>query len=393
MEHGVLVPPVYSPIPPAIHPRHALIDQQTAAWAQDFGIGSPELREKLIGHDIGTFAARILPDGNEEVISLLADFVLWLFGVDDGHCEEGELGADPGALVPVLSRLLRIAQNPEADMLTDDSLAAGLRDLHRRMRRHGTSGQVARWVDALREYFLSVVWEASHRSKGTVPDLNDYTLMRLYDGATSVVMPLLEMGHGYELQPHERDSTAVRAAAEMAYFIITWDNDLFSYHKESRSPQYYLNVLRVLEHHHGMTPARALDTAVAQRDRVMCLFLRLRERLSATGSPQLRQYLASVTSFIRAAQDWGISSRRYTTPDDPAELPTTFRDTPTDDSTEPLAIPAIAWWWELVHGGTDESAHTAPAPAADDRNGTLDVPHLPLRDPVATGQTPHRSYA
>ena len=119
-------------------------------------------------------------------------------------------------------------------MLTMNPLAAGLRDLRRRVSRYATPSQEARWVDALREYFLSVVWEASHRSHGTVPDLNDYTLMRLYDGATSVVLPLLEMGYGYELQPNERDSTAVRAAAEMAYFIITWDNDLFSYHKESR---------------------------------------------------------------------------------------------------------------------------------------------------------------
>ncbi|MEU2082392.1 selina-4(15),7(11)-diene synthase [Streptomyces albus] len=390
MEHGVLVPPVYSPIPPAIHPRHEHFDRRTAAWAQEFGIGSNALREKLIGHEIGTFAARILPDGDEEVIALLADFVLWLFGVDDGHCEEGELGTDPKELVPELSRLLRIAQNPQVPMLTDDPLAAGLRDLRRRMELHGTPAQLARWVDALREYFLSVVWEASHRSKGTVPDLNDYTLMRLYDGATSVVMPLLEMGRGYELQPHERDDTAVRAAAEMAYFIITWDNDLFSYHKESRAQQWYLNVLRVLEHHHGMDPAQAMETVVAQRDRVMCLFLRLQARLSATGSPQLRQYLDSLAAFIRAAQDWGISSRRYTTPEDPADLPTAFRDTPTDDSTEPLDIPAVSWWWDTVPEG--------PAPAASHRGTALDgnrpaeVPHLAVPERVPAGRHRH-TYA
>jgi hypothetical protein len=343
-----MVPPVFSPIPPAIHPRHELIDEQTAAWATTFSIGSEELRKNLIAHDIGTFAARILPEGREEVVSILADFIIWLFGVDDGHCEEGELGRDPTGLVAELSRLLRIAQNPEVPMLSEDPLADGLRDLRRRMDLYATPGQVARWVDALREYFLSVVWEAAHRSQETVPDLNDYTLMRLYDGATSVVLPLLEMGYGYELQPHERDSTPVRALTEMAYFIITWDNDLFSYHKESRTDQYYLNVLRVLEHGHGLTPDEALQAAVAQRDRVMCLFLKVRDQLAASGSPQLRQYLSNLGSFIRGAQDWGISSRRYTTPDDPADLPSTFRDTPTDDSTEALEIPAVAWWWDLL---------------------------------------------
>ncbi|MDT0378341.1 selina-4(15),7(11)-diene synthase [Streptomyces sp. DSM 42041] len=358
MHHGLLVPPVYSPIPPAIHPRHQAVDRQNAAWAHAFGIGSTELRDKLVASEIGTFAARILPEGDEEVARLLADFILWLFGVDDGHCEEGELGADPGLLAGELSRLLRVAQNPEAPMLQQDPLAHGLRDLSRRMAHHGTPAQVTRWVDALREYFLSVVWEAGYRSHATVPDLNDYTLMRLYDGATSVVLPLLEMGHGYELDPGERDHRSVRAAAEMAYFVITWDNDLFSYHKESRAGQHYLNVLRVLQHHRGMDPEDALRTAVAQRDRVMVLFERLCDHLTSTvAGPRLRQYLRSLGHFIRGAQDWGISSHRYTTPDDPARLPSTFLDAPTDDSSEPLDIPCIAWWWDLLPRTQD-----APSP-------------------------------
>ncbi|MEU7281070.1 selina-4(15),7(11)-diene synthase [Streptomyces sp. NPDC045431] len=364
MGPGLIVPPLYSPIPPAIHPRHAEIDVQTAAWAETFRIGSEELRGRLVRQDIGTFCARILPEGRDEVVSLLADFVLWLFGVDDGHCEEGELGHRPGDLAGLLHQLLRVAQNPEAPVLPDDPLAAGLRDLRMRVDRYGTAGQAARWVDALREYFFSVVWEASHRRAGTVPDLNDYTLMRLYDGATSVVLPMLEMGYGYELQPHERDHTAVRAAAEMASFIITWDNDIFSYHKEKAGSGYYLNVLRVLEHHEKLTAQDALTTAIAQRDRVMCLFLRLTEHLSRNGSPQLRRYLASLASFIRGAQDWGISSVRYTTPDDPANMPSAFSDRPTDTGSAPLDIPVIAWWWALPPSSPASGTARRPAQRA-----------------------------
>ncbi|GLF99745.1 selina-4(15),7(11)-diene synthase [Streptomyces yaizuensis] len=356
------VPPFFSPIPPAIHPRHAAIDARTAAWAEALGIGNDELRARLVRHDIGTFSARILPEGREEVVSLLADFVLWLFGVDDGCCEESDIGHRPGELVAVLHRLLRIAQNPEIPLLTDDPLAMGVRDLRARVSRYGTHGQTARWIDALREYFFSVVWEAEHRRAGTVPDLTDYTLMRLYDGATTVVLPLLEMGHGYELQPHERDSHATRAAAEMASFVITWDNDILSHHKESRGTGYWLNVLRVLEHHHGLTPAAALTTAVAQRDRVLCLFLRLRQALAPGASPQLRRYLDSLAHFIRGSQDWGISSLRYTTPHDPAPLPDSFSDTPSDDGTAPLDIPVIGWWWSLPELAVRPAPAGLPAP-------------------------------
>ncbi|MCH0540793.1 terpene synthase [Streptomyces sp. MUM 203J] len=351
MGSGLKVPPIYSPIAPAIHPCHAEADVQTAAWAEAFRIGSEELRARLVAQEMGTFAARILPEGREEVVGLLADFVLWLFGVDDGHCEEGELGRRPGELAAELHRLLRVAHNPEAPVKLDDPLAAGLRDLRLRVDRYGTPGQAQRWVDTLREYFFAVVWESSYRRSGTVPDLDDYTLMRLYDGATTVVLPLLEIGHGYELQLHERDNKAVRAVTEIMSFIITWDNDIFSYHKEKKektSTGYYLNALRVMEEREGLTPEQALTTAISQRDRAMSLYVRLTERLARDGSPQLRQYLRSIGHFIRGAEDWGISSVRYTTPDDPADMPSYFRDTPMDDSGEPLDIPVIRWWWDLL---------------------------------------------
>ncbi|MFE7777892.1 selina-4(15),7(11)-diene synthase [Streptomyces sp. NPDC057445] len=348
MPHALAVPPTYAPIPSAVHPNHAAIDARTAAWADTFDIGSPEWRSRLVTQDIGVFAARILPEGQEEVVALLSDFVIWLFGVDDGYCEEGELGGRPGELAATLHRLLRIAQNPESPMLTDDPLAEGLRDLTLRVSRCGTALQAARWVDTLREYFFAVVWESEHRAAGRVPGLNDYALMRLYDGATSVVQPFLEMGYGFELQPYERDSKAVRAAAEMTSFITTWDNDIYSHHKESRGTGYYLNIVRVLEREYGLSPEQALTAAVAQRDRVMCLFLSLRAKLEDEGSPQVRQYLRGLSSFIRATQDWSISSLRYTTPDDPALLPSSFTDEPSDGSTDPLDIPSISWWWDLV---------------------------------------------
>ncbi|MFF8293264.1 selina-4(15),7(11)-diene synthase [Streptomyces sp. NPDC016309] len=367
----MIVPPLFSPIAPAIHPRHAELDQRTARWAESHRIGSDDLRRRLVQHEIGSFAARVMPHGREEVVGLMADFVLWLFGVDDGCCEEGDLGRRPGELAGTLHRLLRVAQNPEAPLLLDDPMAGGLRDLRTRVDRYGTAGQAARWVGHLREYFFSVVWEASHRSAGTVPSLSDYTLMRLYDGATTVVFPLLEMAQGYELQPYERDYRAVRAAEEMASFVITWDNDILSDHKERAGHGYFLNVLRVLEAG-GLTPQEAMTTAIAQRDRVLVAFARLADHLSVVGSPQMRQYMQGLCHFIRGSQDWGVSSIRYTTPEDPAKLPSGFTDTPTDGSAEPLGIDAVSWWWDVVPAAPAQAGRrVAPRPGEGSLVGTV----------------------
>lgn len=346
----VQVPALYSPYAPALHPQHARIDQRTAQWAVHYRIGSPGLRSALIDSNIGTFAARILPDGREDVAQLLADFVLWLFGVDDGHCEDGTLGMRPGALAGELSRLLRVAQDPETPM--PGALADGLRDLARRFTAlGGTAAQKTRWVDSLREYYLSVVWEAEYRSAGTVPTLADYTLMRLYDGATSVVLPLLELGHGDELDPDERDDRQVRAVAEMAFFVICWDNDLLSYDKETRSGHWVLNVITILQRQLGCSREQALALAVEQRDRVLHLFALATDALRSTAGPALRRYLDGLAAFVRGAQDWGITSARY------AAGSVTFTPRLEHPSLEPLDIPVVAWWWDLV----DELALVEPA--------------------------------
>ena len=338
------LPPIYSPLPSAIHPLCDRINAHTAEWAEEFRIGNPELRARLVSQDVGTLAARIMPEGREDVVAIVGDLVYWLFAVDDGCCEEGEIGVRPGELAGVLSRLLRVAQNPGVAMMHGDPLADGLRDLRRRIDRHSTVGQAARWVDSLREYFLSVVWEAEHRSHETVPDLNDYTLMRLGDGATSVIYPLLEIGHGYELFPHERDSTSVRAATEMASFVVTWDNDVFSLHKETTAAAHVLNAVKV-HMQAGLTRHEAITTVIEQRNLVLARFLRLRQHLLTQARPELRQFLHNLGTFIRGAQDWGITSRRYRWPDG-TDFTVAFRTVPSLGSA-PLTIPAISWWWTL----------------------------------------------
>ncbi|MEU5049342.1 selina-4(15),7(11)-diene synthase [Streptomyces sp. NPDC021096] len=341
------VPPVYSPFPPRIHAGHVLVQENSTSWAQQWHIGSDALRAHLVQQDIGVFAARVLPEGPQEVVELLAEFILWLFGVDDDICEHGELGRHPGELAAQLSRLLRVAQEPRSPMLDGDPLAVGVRELRGRLAGYATPGQLARWTDGIREYFFSLVWEAHHRSMGSVPGLNDYTLIRLYNGAATAAEPFLEIAGGYELTPREHHHPLVRALAEMAYFIIGWDNDIFSFHKENRGPYYFMNAVQVVRAADGGSLRDALDRVIAQRDRVTAHFLRLRDRHEAELTRRQLRYVGDLGCFIRGNQDWAITSDRYTNPTDPADLPTAFTAVPTDERDEPLPIAVVHAWWQL----------------------------------------------
>ena len=202
----------------------------------------------------------------------------------------------------------------------------------------------------LREYFLSVVWEAAHRSQQTVPNLNDYTLMRIYDGATSVVLPLLEMGHGYELHPSERDHPSVRAAAEMAYFVITWDNDLFSYHKESRAGRLLPQRPARPRTRVPPRPRRGADASPSPSATASwscssgCAITCAGHRKPATAAIPAQPG----GDFIRGSAGLGHQLPPLHHPRRPGRLPSTFpRPRPTT-AREPLDIPCVAWWWGLL---------------------------------------------
>lgn len=347
IESTLSIPAVYSPFQPGIHPDHLVIQERSSDWAHRWQIGSDSLRSHLVQHDIGTFAARVLPDGDPQVVQILAEFIIWLFGVDDGMCEHGPLGYHPGELSGSLSRLLRVAQAPHSLMLTDDPLAEGIRNLRRRLNHYATPGQLARWIGGIREYFLSLVWEAHHRRCDSMPDLNDYALIRLYNGAATAADPFLEIAQGFELSPHERHHAVVEALAEMAFFVIGWDNDIFSFNKEKRGAFYYLNAVRVVHAANAISQQAALNEVISHRDHVTAHFLHVQDRYSQELTARQVRYIRSLEAFIRGNQDWAITSRRYTDSSNFTDPSTQFSTVPTDDPANPPPIPAIQGWWQL----------------------------------------------
>jgi hypothetical protein len=97
----------------------------------------------------------------------------------------------------------------------------------------------------------------------------------------------------------------------------------------------------------------ATQQMIAYRDRLMCLFLRLRDQLIKTASPALRSYLNSLGHGIRSNIDWSLTVPRYNTlyaGDGSTHaaritLASSCVDKPTAESLDPLPWPSIAWWW------------------------------------------------
>lgn len=74
----------YCPWPSAFHPSGLTITQQSSKW---FDEGCPELtergRELVYGLQAGSLAAYCYPDCDDEHLRIVADFLTYLFHIDD----------------------------------------------------------------------------------------------------------------------------------------------------------------------------------------------------------------------------------------------------------------------------------------------------------------------
>lgn len=366
------VPTVWCPIPEGRHPRWESLHDDAVDWMTRLGVYRDEAhRLRNAASGAGELAARVAPGGTDDGLRVYTRFLMWLFSFDDAYCSEGAFGRRPEDLVVVTGRMLRVAETPApALMFGDDPWIGALRDIRLSLDSVASPAQVSRWVMGLRMYLFSQVWEASHRSRGTVPELNDYLAMRIFSGSLDVCASLLDVVSGREVDAHELRRPDVRALTEMMAILVSLDNDIMSYHKEASRSGDPQRVLDLLMRREGCTLGEALQSAVRMRDRILVRYLALRDEVANAADPALLLYLRGLDGWIRGNLDWGRTCARYLHPDDPITLPTDFAPTPTDGSPEPLPIPSIAWWWTA-----DASVLADPARETADQ--------LPLREGIA----------
>ncbi|NUP22687.1 MAG: terpene synthase [Streptomyces sp.] len=350
------IPPFYCPIPAVQRADAEAIDRESYTWFAGLRACDQKQLDYLAESRCGLVTAWALPEGIPERVRIPADIMYLAEALDDTALEKGALGRSPRALLGTLCRLAEVIESPQIPADVHDPWAEGIRDMRRRVGQWATPLQVTRWMCAWRRLFLGWAWEAAFRLDGIKPSVQDYVRMRMAGSiGMEILTTLIDAAEDFELPDTELGALPVRALTEMNWLIISFDNDLYSYHHESLQHPNGLNFIDVVAHADGCTPADALPSVIAMRDRVMCLFLRLSRQVTARGSQDLGRYITGLQQYVRANIDWGITSRRYTRPlglDSPphtwARLPTAFADEPTDDRGEPLPIPAIAWWWDQL---------------------------------------------
>ncbi|MEU9147368.1 hypothetical protein [Streptomyces sp. NPDC048349] len=355
---GWQLPPFYCPFNEGlIHPKAAELEERATQWIDDFGI-YPDATERAWGlatHS-ADFTSRIIPYGDVEPVLLFIEWNYWANAVDDWQ-DSGSTATRTADIADHSMRLVRSIEAPGSGLLPPGPLTEALEDLVARTRALLTPFQLRRFTEGTRDWLFGAGWQTSNAERGVMPSLNDFAAMRMSVNGTRFTLTWCDAANGIRVPAEVLYSPSVQALTDAAGFIVSCDNDLYSYNKEDHQEPWEQNLLNVVARHHGCTPREALVPAVALRDRAMTLFVRLREQLAGGADEQLGRYLDSLGHYVSGCIEWQNLAPRYASPRNRNELPVegasyeiTWRDTPSDPSLEPLPIPAIAWWWQQLDG-------------------------------------------
>ncbi|MFJ1455206.1 hypothetical protein [Nocardia sp. N2S4-5] len=338
----VTIPPIWCPIEPRVHPQQSQIETAVIEWLNNFEF-APEIRRRGVATRSGSWASRVAPDGDLGRTVIQACWACWAFLFDDQYIDDGSIARVPAECNPLMCRVLHSAVHPET--ADGEPFSTALTDLVTRYRSATTSPTLFQhWLSCHYVWLLGSACSVSDRSAGRVRSVDDHMIIGPLDRASALTTTMIEISEGTELPTAERDLPHVRALTGAAHILETCYNDIGSYHREVQQDAPESDLVYLLQTAHHRTPRDAMADAAAMLDRVMTLFLTLRDQCWPTASQQLRRYLTQLSNKIRGNLDFQRETPRYSTGPGPAF---DYTDHPTDGRLIPVS-PSIAWWWDLV---------------------------------------------
>jgi 2-methylisoborneol synthase len=311
------VPALFCPGPLRDDPALAAeVNEGVVAWAGEVGIYTDALDE-LRGYDFGRLITLAHP-GCADPDRLLAatKCVVAEWAADDYIVDEVDLGADPMVVGSRLANLLVVvdparlpaAYAPGLDRYrAEEPIATAFRSAMQHLARYVSPTQLGRFQHQMAILFLAWCQEADWHVNDRTPPVWEYLVQRHLNSYLPPMI-LVDPLAGYELTATEFSFPAVRRTFTTAGLANVLLNDIYSGAQESETD---FNLLRVLSLEEGLTPHEALVRTVEIHNELMHAFVDDALALSATGSPQLRRFLADTWAWMGGSREWHATTARY----------------------------------------------------------------------------------
>uniref|UniRef100_A0AAU2UZA1 Terpene synthase n=1 Tax=Streptomyces sp. NBC_00003 TaxID=2903608 RepID=A0AAU2UZA1_9ACTN len=317
---GTGVPELYCP--PAIRDDPALgqeVNDRLVSWAEEVGLYAGRL-DRVRAADFGRLMMLAHPDTEDpDRLLAAARCALAEWATDDYYCDDETMGSRPELLGSHLG-LAHAALDPahlparyasawEADM-GEDPVRVALRSALQDLARYADSAQLARLRHEVAVLFVGYGQEGSWRSRGHMPTVREYLAHRQINSFLPCIA-LVDVVSGSRLAAAEYADPRVRRVVTMAGTASTLVNDLYSMTKEHQSSGVEFNLPTVIAEEERCSPSEAVERSVEIHDELVRAYESEAAALAATGSPQLRHFLAGVWAWLGGNREWHSGSLRY----------------------------------------------------------------------------------
>ncbi|MGW3657037.1 terpene synthase family protein [Streptomyces sp. NPDC005151] len=311
------LPDIYCPFPQRTNPHVAHTREHLDKWTRNTGlVHRDSARERFEQADFGAFVGMVYPTANEHNLDLVADWLAWLFLVDD-QLDDGHLGRSPERVRDVVTLMRSVVEGTGTGPLPDEDLPAAvvaLADLWERTTPNAAAHWLRRFAWHLVTYLTTATtWEAGNRANGVVPSEETYIAKRRHTGATHVCTDLIEIVAGIEAPESIHNDPRFIVAVETSGNVVCWANDVYSYEKEQVLGEIH-NLVHLVRHHRGYGKQKALEHVCAEIATETERFLAAEAEL-LMAYPQLSgmllPYLDGMRSWMRGNLDWSRQTPRY----------------------------------------------------------------------------------
>jgi hypothetical protein len=348
-------PRFYYPLPiPEISHIPTEVGAQVQAWKESYDF-FPESAD-AVSHDArGTVLAWCLGrfstgETSKAVLHAIGCMIEWALIIDDDVLDHADARGRRGEIMRLVGRITHVLESPGYRVAENDSpYVAAVHDVMEQLRAECTPTEVARVSAGLRCLLTSGV----HKLHLDEFSEDEYLALRVHDVGSSVYAAWIALCGPAPVPDEDWNAPAVQALIGCATLLVGLENDVASYRKEKAEGQTSPNFVGVLQAARGLSFDGAVAAAIETRDRLMLLFLRLRERLMPSAGAPLRYLVDRLGQFIIANTEASLCAPRYNPSPtrraalgDVARTPAYWAPSSSTTDTSPLPYPAISWWWD-----------------------------------------------
>ncbi|KAF5359149.1 hypothetical protein D9756_002983 [Leucocoprinus leucothites] len=269
---------------------------------------------KLYGLKAGNLTAACYPTADEFHLRAVADYLNWLFNMDDWMDDLGEKATER------MKEVCMDAMREPETYVTDKKGGIMTKCYTSRLQKTAGPGCLQRFIDNMSLFFDAVIVQSSDRMNEKTPTLEEYIDVRRDTSGCKPCFQLAEYVGRFDLPQKVVDNERIMRMEQSTNDLVTWSNDIFSYDKEQIRDDTH-SMIPVTMIHYGLNLQEAVNFVGQMCSQAIQNFAHDRKCLEEEAEKELgwdkeviemvRKYADGLEHWISGSLHWSFETERY----------------------------------------------------------------------------------